>query len=1042
MSALHSTGPQGALIGFAVRFRGIVIALACLLVVYGLFALQRAQYGVFPEFAPPQVNIQTEAPGLSPEQVELLVTRPIETAVGGLPGIQSLRSSSIQGLSAVTLVFAPGSDIYRDRQLAAERLATAAQSLPQGVAPPTLTPLTTSTSVVLVLGLTSDRLAPMALHSAAEWSVRRSLLAVPGVADAVVFGGETRSLQIQLHPDRLLRYGVAVSDVLAASRNATGLRGAGVIDTKNQRIVLQSDGQILQADALARTIVSSSATGRVTLGDVATVVEAPEPAIGAASIMGKPGVIINVTQQYEADTLTVTRAAEAALDELRPSLAAQGIVLHAGLFRPANFIGTALSNIQHSLLLGGVLVVIVLFLFLANLRTAAIACTAIPLSLLAATLLLGWLGITLNTMTLGGLAIAIGEVVDDAVIGVENIVRRLRENRSLGLPRPAGRVVIDAVFEVRSAVVYATLAVILVFLPVIALPGIAGRLFAPLGIAYILAVLASLLVALTVTPALGMASLGGQHGETEDPKVARYSRARYQAVLAPMIERVKPVIIGATILIVVGCAALPFFSTSFIPELKEGHYILHMSEAPGTSLDQSIALGNRVTTALRQIPEVRSVSQRAGRAPKSDDIWGTHYSELDIDLVPLSGEASEAVQGRINKTLAGFAGANMSLKTFLTERVEETLTGTTAPVAVNVYGDDLDVLDQKAAQVSEILRGLPGAGDVQVIAPPGLPQLGIRLRPLEVERWGLTPVEVLDAVRTAFQGDIVGQTYEGDRVFNVIALLDPASRNDSAAVGALPVRTPTGVFVPLRQLADIVPSASRQQVRHDGGRRVQTITANVADADIGGFVEAAKARIATKVALPAGTYVTFAGTAQAQADAQRDLLVNTLIAAVGVILLLSVVTRNWRNLLLVLANLPFAMVGGVLAVLLTGGQLSLGALVGFVTLAGITLRNSIMMISHFEHLVAVEGRDWTVRTAIEGASDRLVPIVMTSLVTALGLLPLAVGMGDPGREVEGPMAVVILGGLITSMVLNLLVLPTLALAFGRFDRPSDDVESA
>lgn len=1041
MTLIRAHGPQAALIGFAVRFRGIVIALACLLIVYGVLSLRHAQYGVFPEFAPPQVSIQTEAPGLSPEQVELLVTRPIEGVVSALPGVQAIRSNSIQGLSAITLVFTAGSDIYLDRQLVAERLVSVSQSLPQGVAQPTLTPLTTSTSVVLVFGLTSERQSLMELRTTAEWTIRRNLLAVPGVADATVFGGEARSIQIQLHPERLVRYGVALTDVLAAARNATGLRGAGVIDTHNQRIVLQSEGQVLDPHQLARTVVTSSANGRVTLGDVADVVEAAQPPIGAAAIMGRPGVIINVTQQYGADTLTVTRGVDAALNDLRPALKAQGIELHDGLFRPANFIRTAVANIEHSLLLGGILVVVVLFLFLFNLRTAAIACTAIPLSLLTATLLLQAFGISLNTMTLGGLAIAIGEIVDDAVIGVENIIRRLRENRLAEDPRPLGGVVIDAVFEVRSAVVYATLAVIVVFLPVIALPGIAGRLFAPLGLAYIFAVVASLLVALTVTPALGLAWLGGQHGETDDPPIARFSRTRYQALLTSLMGRLKPVLIGASVLILVGCAALPFFSTSFIPELKEGHYILHMSTAPGTSLDQSLALGTRVTEALRRLPEIRSVSQRVGRAEKSDDIWGPHYSELDIDLVPLSGEESEAAQGKIRRVLSGFAGANMSLKTFLTERVEETLSGTTAPVAVNIFGDDLDVLDAKAAQVARILKAIPGAGDVQVLAPPGLPQLGIRLRPADLERWGLNPVDVLDAVRTAYQGDVVGQTFEGDRAFNVIALLDQASRNDPASIGSLPIRTPTGTFVPLRQLADIVPSSGRYQVRHDGGRRVQTVTANVAAADVARVVAAAKGQL-SKLSLPAGSYVTFAGTAQAQSDARRDLLLNSAIAAVGVILLLSVVTRNWRNLLLVLANLPFAMVGGVLAVLLTGGQLSLGALVGFVTLAGITLRNSIMMISHFEHLVAVDGHEWNAATAIEGASDRLVPIMMTSLVTALGLLPLAVAMNDPGREIEGSMAAVILGGLLTSMALNLLVLPTLALAFGRFEHADHETARA
>jgi preprotein translocase subunit SecF len=508
MRARLPHGPQAALIDFAIRFRGIVIVLGCILLGYGFYALLRANYDVFPEFAPPQVGIQTEAPGLTPEQVEVLITRPIENAINGVPGVQKLRSISIQGLSVVTVFFDPAGDIYRDRQVVAERLAVAAQQLPEGTQLPAMTPLTSSTSTVLVIGLSSESRSLMELRTIADWTVRPRLLAVPGVAKVVVFGGDTRSIQVQVHPDRLIQYHLSLSDVLTAARRATGVRGAGFIETRNQRVVFQSEGQSLTADDIARTVLLSQGAASVTLANVADIVEAPEPPIGGAAIQGKPGVVINVSAQFGANTVAVTQAVEAALEELRGSLATDGIMLHAQLFRPANFIAVATANVGQSLLLGAALVIVVLFLFLFDLPSAAISCCAIPLSLLAAIIVLERLGVTLNTMTLGGLAIAIGVVVDDAVIDVENIMRRVRENGRLRQPRPMARIVLEACLEVRGAVVYATFAVILVVLPVVTLPGIAGRLFAPLAFAYSLAVLASLVVALTAVPALAMVPSG------------------------------------------------------------------------------------------------------------------------------------------------------------------------------------------------------------------------------------------------------------------------------------------------------------------------------------------------------------------------------------------------------------------------------------------------------------------------------------------------------------------------------------------------------
>lgn len=1042
MASSLPTGPQAAAISFAIRFRGIIIALCCIVIAYGVYSLRSARYDVFPEFAPPQVSIQTESVGLTSEQVETLVTRPIEIVVNGLPGVKRVQSTSIQGLSVINVFFDPATDIYRDRQVVGEQLAVAAQQLPAGVQAPAMTPLTSSTSIVLVAGLTSAKRSLMELRTIADWTIRLRLLAVPGVANVAVFGGDVRSLQIQVHPDQLIRYGIGLNEVLTVARAATGVRGAGFMDSPNQRIVFQTEGQALTPAALARTVVVQHGAGVVTLGDIADVVEAPEPPVGAGAIQGQPGVVFNVEEQYGANTVEVTKAVEAALADMRQPLQSQDITLHTDLFRPVNFINTALGNIQSSLLLGGVLVIAVLFLFLFDLRVAAISCTAIPLSLLAGTIVLERLGSTLDTMTLGGLAIAIGEVVDDAVIGVENVVRRLRENRRLSVPRAEARVVLEACFEVRSAVVYATFAVILVFLPIITLPGVAGRLFAPLGLAYILAVLASLVVALTVTPALSMVLLAGRRIQLKDPPVVRWTRGRYEGLLKGIARQPRTVMAAAAVFTVIGCAALPFFGGGFIPELKEGHFIIHMSAVPGTSLGQSLRLGARVTDALRQLPVVRSVAQRVGRAALVADTWGTHYSEFEVDLKPLSGDAAEQAQADVRKALAGFVGVNFSVKTFLTERIEETLSGYTAAVAVNIIGDDLDVLDRKAQEVARVLGQVPGATEVLVQSPPGMPQLTIRLRKPDLERWGLNAVDVLDLARAAYQGDVVGQTYQGSAAYNVITVLDPASRNSITDIGNLPLRTSQGSYVLLKQVADVYEATGRYQVMHLGAQRLQTVTANVAGRAVTAFVQDAKAAIAAKVQLPVGTYIQFTGAAQGQSQSQRDLILNSLIAGLGIVMLLSFATRGWRNLVLVLVNLPFALVGGVLAVFATGGMVSLGSMVGFVTLFGITLRNSIMMVSHYEHLVEVEGLTWGPDAAVTGAADRLVPILMTSLVTALGLLPLAIGMGDPGREIEGPMAVVILGGLLTSMALNLLVLPTLALRFGRFEPVRDEFEIA
>jgi CzcA family heavy metal efflux pump len=1020
------------LVSQAIRHRGVVIGLALALVVYGAGVVADARLDVFPEFAPPQVSIQTEAPGLSPEQVEVLVTKPIEDAINGVEGIAAVRSQSIQGLSVITAVLAEHEDIYRARQSVAERLGEAAGRLPATVAPPVLTPLTSSSSTVLVVGVTSERRSLMEQRTFVDWILRPRLLATPGVSKVAVFGGDVRQLQVQLDPDLLRLHGIGVAEVLEAARHATGMRGAGVIDGPNQRVTVQADGQALSPEALAETVVREHNGSVLRLADLGRVAEAPAPRFGEGGVDGRRGLVIVVSAQLRANTKVVAQRAEEALGRLEPTMRAEGLDLHPGIFRPSEFIDLALRNIVTSLLLGAVLVAVVLLVFLADAGAAAISLTAIPLSLLAALIVLDRIGFGINTLTLGGLAIALGEVVDDAIIDVENIARRLRENRASASPRSVPAVVLAASLEVRSSVVYATFVVALVFVPVLTLTGVQGALFRPLGIAYILAILASLAVALTVTPALTLVFLGGrEHRAHESPALAWLKRY-YARALGGLAGRPAAVTAGAALVCIAAVATLPFFGATFLPEFREGHYLIHMSAVPGTSLDESFRLGAEVTRALRRDPRVRSVAQRIGRAELSEDTWGTHYTEFEVDLVPLTGRDAETVQDDLRAILASFPGVNFAIRGFLAERIEETLTGSTAELVVRIFGDDLDSLDVAARRVAETLSGIRGAADVQYDPPPVAPEAIVRLRPGDLPRLGLRPDEVLATVETATRGTVVAQTFEGNRATDVVVTLLPERRARPEELRSLPLTSAGGRQVELGQVADVARTTGRFMIAHVGARRVQTVTANVRGRDVEGVTRDLEARLGPTAGLPAGVYAEVGGTGTAQRQARRELLRESLLAGAGIVMLLSVAFGESSRLLLVLANLPFALVGGVLAVFATGGLLSLGSLVGFVTLFGIATRNAIMLISHYDHLVTAEGEMWGRETAIRGALERLGPILMTALVTALGLLPLALGSGDPGREIEGPMAIVILGGLLTSTALSLFVLPVVALRWGRF----------
>jgi CzcA family heavy metal efflux pump len=1020
------------IVQFSLRHRGVVVALGIIVIAYGLYVTTRTQLDVFPEFAPPQVVIQTEAPGLSSEEVEQLITLPVETGLNGTPGLKTIRSQSIQGLSIVTLVFRDNTDIFRDRQMVTERLGEIVGRLPQGAGPPRLGPLTSSTSLVLVMGLTATNRTSMDLRTFADWTLRPYLLSVPGVAKVDVFGGDVRQLQIQVNPDRLRAYGLSLNDVLAAAQQATGVRGAGYVENANQRIVIHTVGQALTPQQLGEVTLASREDVSMRLKDVADVREAAAPKFGDAQINGQSGVVLLAYAQYQANTLDVTRALESALQQMKPALAAEKMDLNASLFRPANFIEASLRNVNFSLLIGGALVAAVLFLFLLDWRTALISFVSIPLSLLAAMIVLNWAGVSINTITLGGFAIAIGVVVDDAIIDVENILRRLRENSTLPQPRSLFSVVLAASLEVRSAVVYATFIVALVFLPVLTMGGVQGRLFAPLGISFILAILASLVVALTITPALCLLILSKVQPHVE-PDYVRRLKERHRHWLDALNRRPRTVI-GIALAVCLGAlATLPFFGGEFMPDLQEGHYVVHMAAAPGTSLAESIRLGKLVTAELLKNPHVRSVEQQAGRAENGEDPFGPNYSELHVDLRPLHGEDADKTAAEIRAALGKFPGLTFTVQSFLAERMEETISGTTAQFVIDIFGDNLNQLDQTAAQARQILEKIPGAVDVNITAQPGLPEMTVRLWPDRLLQFGFRPTEVLDAIQTAYEGTTVSQIYEGNRVFDVAVILDEKDRQNPETVGSLPLRNAAGTVVPLRALADVHLRSGRYGVMHEGAQRLQQVTGNVAGRDAASFASEVKQKIAAQISFPPGIFPVFTGAAQAETQARHDLLVHSLLAGMGIALLLAMLFGSTRNVLLILANLPFALVGGVLAVFASGGSLSVGSLVGFVTLFGITMRNSILLISHYEHLVREEGMAWGLAAAIRGASERLLPILMTATVTGLGLLPLAIGTGEAGREIEGPMAIVILGGLMTSTALNLLVLPTLALRFGRFD---------
>ena len=1014
-----------ALIRLCVSRFGAVAALTVLALVLGFWGALRAPLDVFPEFVPSEVEIQTEAPGFSPQQVEDLITRPVENAVNGASGLATLRSESIPGLSVVDITFADGIDVHVARQGISERLSELGSGLPTGVGVPKLSPLISSTMDLLKIGLVSDKVDAYGLRDAADWVIKPHLLAVPGVARLIVFGGSVRQIQIQPDMQRLTSYGLTLTDVAEAARAALPLRGAGFIDMANQRVLMQSPLPQPDTDTLGKAVVTVRNGFPIQLSEVAQVKVAPALRSGDALIMGRPGVLLSLSSQYGANTLTATHAVEQALASLRPALNAQGITVYSGMQRPANFVERALGDLQQTLLIASILIFIVLYLFLRDIRAVLIAFTAIPLSLLAAIAVLDRMGLTLNTMTLGGFAVALGVLVDDAIIDIENIMRRLRNNGLLTQPLPRLEVIVAASLEVRGPVIYATAVVIAVFVPVIFTSSVQGHFVGPLALAFIFAALTSLLVAMTVTPALCALLLRRRDARPESGWLRHLKGLQTRAVHG-VASHFTAVTGGVIVCVLAAAAALPFLGGTFMPDFREGHLVIQSSSSiPGTSLDEMLAVGRKLSAEVLALPYVAMVTQQVGRAELGEDTWGPHRSEFHVELKPDTDVDQSAAQDALRRIVGHYPGLQSEVLTFLGDRISESLTGETAQVAVKVFGEDLDALDATGDKIVAVLGTIPGVVDLQFRRQSGTPAIAIEMLPAALLANGLKAGDVLDTIATAYTGAKVGQTFTGTRTVDAVVLLPEALRRQPAELAQLMISGPMGP-VPLSQVARIAVTQDRYSIEHDGGQRRISVTFDVRSASLQGVVRQASRAIASKVALPTGVYIEFTGAAEAERQTRNELMLYSGLALAIIVLILFVAFRWRTNSWLVLANLPFALVGSVGAIALTGIGISIGTAVGLVTVFGVSARNSILQLGHYEHLVEVEGATWNTETVIRGANERLVPILMTAAVTALGLAPLAFGMNLPGQEIDGPMAVTVLGGLVSSTLLNLFVLPALA----------------
>ncbi len=1022
------------LISASLRFRLLVVALSVVLIVIGVRSADQIPLDVFPEFAPPLVEIQTEAPGLSTEEVESLVSVPIENSLTGIPYVRTVRSKSVLGLSSIRLIFEPGTDLLVARQLVQERLTLAAGRLPQVVKPPVILPPLSSLSRAMKIGMTSPTQSQMDMTVLAKWTIRPRLMSINGVANVAIWGEKDRQFQVLIDPDRLQAHGVTLDMITQAVRTSAVVGSGGFIDTPNQRLAIRHVSPMFGPQDLEQVAVAFHAGSPLLLGDVAEVVVSYPPPIGDAIINSVPGLMLIVEKQPWANTLDVTREVEAVMKDIQPGLG--DVAIDTTIFRPATFIERSLHNLTESLIIGCFLVTVVLLLFLFDWRAALISATAIPLSLLASVLVLYYRGGTINTMVLAGMVIALGEVVDDAIIDVENIIRRLRLNQRLATPESAFHVVLQASLEVRSAVVYASLIVVLAFLPVFFLEGLAGSFFRPLAASYVLAIMVSLVVALTVTPALSLMLLPGAIGRRMDAPLVRLLKRVYLPVLRTIVAVPWLSVLVVLMTYGVGAWAIPRLGEELLPKFKETDFLMHWVEKPGIGIEAMDRITIRASEELRSIPGVRNFGSHIGRAEVADEVVGPNFTELWIS-VDESADYDKTV-ATIQEVVDGYPGLDRDLLTYLTERIKEVISGTSATIVVRIFGPNLDELRATAQRVAAEIKPVEGVTTLKVEPQVLVPQIVVRLNPDAASRFGLTAGRVLTAASTLVSGLKVGEIYDDQKIFSIVVWGQPQIRRDVAALQRLMIDIPTGGQVPLGDIADISIEPSANVIQREGASRRIDVSCNVDGRDLGVVAREIEDRVLDNVTFGAGYHPEFLGEyAESQASLWRILGLSALVF-VGILVLLHVDFRSVRIVLLVFLTLPFALLGGVAGAFLCGGVISLGSLVGFVTVLGIATRNAIMLLDHYRHLRREEGVAFGIELITRGAEERLAPILMTALTTALALLPLLYAGSRPGNEIEYPMAFVIFGGLIAATSLNLFLMPALFRLVGNVEWRKDE----
>jgi CzcA family heavy metal efflux pump len=1025
----------------SLRFRHLVIFSAVALMVFGIGQMQAMPVDVFPEFAPPRVEIQTPCLGLSSTEVEQLVTVPLEEVFNGTPGLAVMRSKSVEQLSSIVLIFEPGTDIMEARQVVAERLAIATPTLPTWAAPPFMLPPLSSTARTMKIGISSKEHSVIDLSMTTYWKIRERLLQVRGVANVAIWGERIQMPQVRVDPKRMAAHGVTVNDVMQTTSdtldagmmqysNGATIGKGGVLETPNQQLAIRHIQSIVTPADLARVPIEDKKKSDgtpVRLGDVADVLVDTWPMIGDAVINDGPGLLLIVEKFPWANALEVTNGVEAAIDEMRPGL--PGVDIDTTIFRPATFIELALENLIRSLLIGAALVVLILLLFLWDWRTALISVVAIPLSLIAATLVLYLRGTTINTMVLAGFVISVGVVVDDAIIDVENIVRRLRQARLEGSSTSTVKIILDASVEVRSAIVYATLIDVITLVPVFFVQGLSGAFFQPLALSYGLAVLASLVVALTVTPAMCLIILSKAPIERHvSPLSVRLQRG-YSRVLAPIIRRPRWAYVSVAVIALIGLAVVPLLGQSLLPSFKERDFLMHWVAKPGTSHPEMVRITTAACKELRTIPGVRNCGTHIGQALLMDEVYGIYFAENWISVDP--SVDYDKTLAKVQELVDGYPGLQRDVQTYLKERIREVLTGSSHPIVVRIYGEDLAVLREKAHEVEEKLSGIKGLTDLHVELLTDIPQLQIEVDLAKAQQYGLKPGDVRRAAAYLVAGEEAGDLHTGNRTFDVNVWTQPETRDSVNDIQNLLIDTPNGEQVRLGDVADVRIVPTPNAINREGQARRINIDAEVKGRDLGSVVADVELAL-QQIEFPHGYHPELIGEYAERQAAQRSLLITGLLAVLVILTVLRVALGSWRLATISFLSVPVAAVGGVLAAYFASdGVLSLGSLVGFLTILGIVARNGIMMISHYQHLEDQEGEGFGPELILRGARERLSPIMMTALATGLALVPLVIAGNIPGHEIEHPMAIVILGGLITSTLVNLFIVPALYLRFGR-----------